>query len=88
MSGRLSGVAAQIKSEQTSALHVHCLAHSLNLCLQDPTCSCTYIRDALELTREIVILIKCSAKQSYLFEIMNSELSPETNDLRLLCQRR
>ena len=62
MSGRLNGVAAQIKSEQPSVVHVHCLAHSLNICLQDAIRSCTYIRDALELTREILILTKCSAK--------------------------
>ena len=78
----------QIKSEQPSALHVHCLAHSLNLCLQDATHSCTYIREALELTREIVILIKCSAKRSHLFEVMKSQLSPETADLRPLCPTR
>ena len=35
MSGHLRGVPAQIKSEQSAALHVHCLAHCLNLCLQD-----------------------------------------------------
>ena len=88
MSGRLNGVAARIKSEQPSALHVHCLAHSLNLCLQDAARTCTYVRDALELTREIVILIKCSAKRSHLFEIMKSQLSPDTMDLRPLCPTR
>ena len=70
--GRLNGVT---ESEQPLALYVHCVAHSLNLCRQDVTCSCTYIRDALELTREIVILIKRSAKQSHHFEVMKSQLS-------------
>ena len=32
MSGHLGGVATRIKSEQPAALHVHCLAHCLNLC--------------------------------------------------------
>ena len=71
MSGRLNGVA---ESEQSLALCVHCLAHSLNLCLQNATRSCTYSRDALELTREMVIVIKRSAKQSHLFEVMKSQL--------------
>ena len=35
MMGHLSGVAKQLQSEQPSAIKVHCLAHSLNLCLQD-----------------------------------------------------
>ena len=77
MSGRLNGVA---ESKQPLALYMHCLAHSLNLCLQDATRSGTYIRDALELTREIIILIKYSAKRSHLFEVMKSQLSPDTTD--------
>ena len=31
LSGHLRGVAAQIKRQQSAALHVHCLAHCLNL---------------------------------------------------------
>ena len=67
---------------------MHCLAHSLNLCLQDAARTCTYVRDALELTREIVLLIKCSAKRSHSFETMKSHLSPGTTDLKPLCPTR
>ena len=35
MSGCLNGVARQIQNEQHNAHYVHCVAHSLNLCLQD-----------------------------------------------------
>ena len=31
VSGYLNGVAVCVKQEQSAALHVHCLAHSLNL---------------------------------------------------------
>lgn len=35
MSGHIRRVAAGLKQEESAALHVHCLAHSLDLCLQD-----------------------------------------------------
>ena len=35
MSGIRNGVQALFKQEENKALYVHCLAHNLNLCLQD-----------------------------------------------------
>ena len=35
MQSRNSGVAARISQEEPAAIPVHCLAHNLNLCLQD-----------------------------------------------------
>ena len=35
MSGIRNGVQALVKQEESKALYVHCLAHNLNLCLQD-----------------------------------------------------
>ena len=42
MSGCLNGVASQIQKEQPKAHYIHCVAHSLNLCLQDcgKKCAC------------------------------------------------
>lgn len=37
MQGNFKGVASRIQQEEPSAIHVHCLAHCLNLCLQDVT---------------------------------------------------
>ena len=48
MSGRLNGVASQIQKEQPCAHYAHCVAHSLNLCLQDCGKKCACIRDALD----------------------------------------
>ena len=62
MSGHLRGVAAQVKQEQSAALHVHCLAHSLNLCLQDTSRVCSCIGETLLLVMELVQLIKWSFK--------------------------
>ena len=88
MSGHVSGVAAQVKREQKSALYVHCLAHSLNLCLQDATRVCVIIRDCLNLVMELVQLIKWSPKRSSLFEKLRAEMTPGTHDLRPLCPTR
>ena len=61
------GVATQIKGESPSALSVHCFAHKLNLCLQDVGKQLVFLRDALEVVREIAKLIKFSLKRASLF---------------------
>ena len=88
MSGHLCGVAAQIKRKQPAALHVHCLAHCLNLCLQDAARICSHVHDALEQIIELVKLIKHSPKRSALFQSLKSQVSPDTSDLRPLCPTR
>ena len=88
MSGHLRGVAAQIKKEQPAALYVHCLAHSLNLCLQDAARICPHVRDSLELIMELVKLIRFSPKRYSLFQTLKSQMPPETNSLRPLCPTR
>ena len=81
MSGHLRGVASRCK-EEPAALYVHCFAHSLNLCLQDASQSCTSVRDSLELVMEIVKLIKIYPKRTTLFNTIKSQLSPETHNLK------
>ena len=88
MSGRLHGVATRFKEEEAAALHVHCLAHSLNLCLQDACRSCNSVRDSLQLVMEIIKLIKFSPKRTTLFNTIKSQLSPETHSLKPLCPTR
>ena len=50
MMGHLTGVATQIQSDHKAAIRVHCLAHSLNLCLQDAGKKCVSVRNALILS--------------------------------------
>ena len=64
MKGIRSGVAARIGNYVPQALPVHCLAHCLNLCLQDAGKQINLMRDAIQLVREIVQLINCSPKES------------------------
>lgn len=53
----MGGVGARIGSEEASAITVHCLAHCLNLCLQDAARKFPIIRDALDVVNEIFKLI-------------------------------
>ena len=65
----------RVKREQPAALHVHCLAHCLNLCLQDAGRICSHVRDTLELIVELVKLIKYSPKRSSLFQSLKSGIT-------------
>lgn len=53
MSDHLHSVASRFKEEEPAALYVYCLAHSLNLCLQDASLLCSLVRDSLELVMEL-----------------------------------
>ena len=54
------------KNEVPAVLPVHCLAHSLNLCLQDVARQVELLQDAMDVVREIVGLIKFSPKCTHL----------------------
>ena len=41
MAGSICGVAKRLHADEPAAIFVHCLAHSLNLCLQDCGCQCS-----------------------------------------------
>jgi hypothetical protein len=73
MQGSIKGVATRIQEEEPSAIHVHCLAHSLNLALQDVTKQCQFVQDALDLVNEILKLIKASPKRSQVFKNIKAE---------------
>ena len=62
MSGHISGVAARIQEIEPTAVYVHCLAHSTNLCLQTVGRKITAIREALDLTMELAQFIHFSPK--------------------------
>ena len=75
MSGRFN-VSTQIQQEKPRAIPVHCLAHGLNLCLQDVCKSFRLIKNVLELLREAVHIINKSPKRAEIF----SEKQMENDD--------
>lgn len=67
---------------------MHCLAHCLNLCLQDSARKCETVRNALDLVIEICKLIKYSPKRSLVFQRCKEDLSIPGTGLRPLCPTR
>lgn len=88
ISGHLNGVAARIQKEQPKAHYVHCVAHSLNLCLQDCGQNCITIREALTVTTELALIICASPKHLGQFRHLQEELSPGLPGLKPLCPTR
>ena len=83
-SGYRSGVAKQIMDMNKAAVHVHCLAHYKNLCLQDVGKKIRSKRDALDLVMEIGQLIKLSPKRDHLFGEKQHENDPDEPGLKPL----
>ena len=73
-------------------LYVHCLAHSLNLCLKDVTKTCEVIRNVLDFIYELTQLIKMSPKRLTLLESFRREVTINSGELtprlRMLCPTR
>lgn len=85
MAGHLNGVAARILKEAPKAHYVHCLAHSLNLCLQDCTSSCPIIKESLLLVTELSTLVRASPKRLALFKNLQHSQAP---NIKPLCPTR
>ena len=81
-------IAARLQKEEPKALYVHCVAHSLNLCLQECGQKCHAVRDALALTTEVGNLIRASHKRLAQFRHLRDSLSPGSPGLKPLCPTR
>ena len=88
MAGHLTGVATRLQQEQKSALFVHCVAHSLNLCLQDCGKRCACVREAFGLASELSSIVHASPKRLALFQNIRDQLSPGSPGLKPLCTTR
>ena len=83
-----------LKKEANRALYVHCLAHSLNLCIQEVSKKCDFVRNVMDLIYELVQLIKFSPKRQALFDHLRKEVAVQTGgevlapSLRTLCPTR
>ena len=92
MQGVRSGVATRLRAEEPAAIPVHCLAHSLNLCLQDAGRKITLIRDSMDVVKEIVKLVNFLPKRKSLFSSKVVQLDEEEQEghgtIRPLCPTR
>ena len=88
MSGRHSGTAVQIASEEPRALYTHCYGHALNLAVGDTVKQQKLLCDALDVTYEISKLLKYSPRGDTVFEKLKSQMAPEFPGFRTLCPTR
>jgi len=58
MSSIRNGAQALFKQDEPKALYVHCLAHSLNLCVQDVSKKFNLLRNTLDFIHNLFQLIK------------------------------
>ena len=88
MAGHISGVSTRIAMEEPKAVYIHCLAHSLNLCLQECARYCDCVKDALSLASDLATLIRASPKRLALFKNLKSEMNDDTPGIKPLCPTR
>ena len=88
MTDHLNGVAAKIQQDEPRVHFVHCVAHSLNLWLQQSGKQSKPIRYSLALVNELCNFIKISPKRLSLFERLQYELSSGLPSLKPLCPTR
>ena len=88
MVGHLNGVAALMIKESPKAHYVHCLAHSLNLCLQDCAHTWKTIKESLLLVSELSTLIRASPKRLALFKSIQQQFFVQAPGINPLCLTR
>ena len=88
--GHISGVAKRFQDENPSAISVHCLAHCINLCVQDIARKNKCVKDALNFAMEVIQLIKYSPKRQVVFESVQRQQQEGSlaSGIRTLCPTR
>ena len=90
MAGEISGVSKRVTEVESRATFVHCLAHSLNLAVQDSVRNCPLYRDMFEYIREAINMIRASPKRLGILAQMQVESTDDKphSALRPLCPTR
>ena len=88
MAGTRSGVAKLVLAEEARAIYTHWYGHALNLACGNTIKKCRTMKDALDISHEIIKLIKKSPARDRCFEKIKSELTPDTPGVQVLCPTR
>ena len=93
MSGKHTGVAKQISDEEPRALYIHCYGHVLSLSVKDAIALIKCMSDGLDISKEIINLIKKSPKRDSLLHKIQKNISDEDDDvptigIRKMCPTR
>ncbi|XP_064468707.1 zinc finger MYM-type protein 1-like [Ornithodoros turicata] len=86
MKGQRSGLQALIQQEEPRALYVHCIAHVINLVLQDMGQRVSVCRDFLSMITELIGFVSSSPKRLSSFQTYQEE--DENVHLRKFCPTR
>ena len=68
MLGRKSGVGKKICEIQPKELLTHCHSHSFSLSVKDTKSDTKVLSDAMDISREIITLVKCSPKRDKILD--------------------
>jgi hypothetical protein len=89
MAGNITGVSTRIAEQESRAVFVHCLAHSLNLALQESVRGLPMYRDLIEYVKDIINMIRASPKRSsFLLGLQQDNNKQPVKALRPLCPTR
>lgn len=66
--GEISGLQSRIKEINPAAMFVHCVAHRLNLVVQDAFTGCSYINNFLGIVKQMISFIRDSPKRLSCFK--------------------
>ena len=77
------------QDENRAAIPVHCLAHCVNLCLQEVARKVSSIKEGLNFATEVIQFIKLTPKRQIIFETVRFEQeSPAHQSIHSLCPTR
>ena len=85
----VSGVAKRFQDDNAKAISVHCLAHRINLSLQEVARCSKFVKEALNFAMDVTQLIKYSPKLQVVFENLQKQQEfPSLSGIRTLCPTR
>ncbi|KYM96912.1 Zinc finger MYM-type protein 1 [Cyphomyrmex costatus] len=76
VSGRLTGLQARIRDIKPRALYVHCVAHKLNLVVQDGLENVLYAKSFIGTVKDLINFIRDSPKRLAIYKNLQSENAP------------
>lgn len=88
MCGSQGGVATLIQREEPRAIYIHCYGHALNLACGDAVKKCELMKNALDISYELIKLIKKSPRRDAVFQKIKEQIHEDAMGNRVLCPTR
>lgn len=88
VSGHITGLQKRIIDIEHRDLYVHCVAHTLNLVVQDGMLKVEKSRDFLCMIKSIIVFVFSSTKRQVIFNAFQTKQDFHTTSLRPFCPTR